>query len=360
MNENNFLSEPAFVSIIMPVRNEAEYIERSLSSVFAQTYPHRLMEVIVADGLSTDGTKDRVELLAGRTDIPLTIIDNPGQTAPTALNLAIAASRGSVIVRVDGHCEVAADYVAKCVELLRSNGCEGVGGPIETVAESPQAAAIAVAMSSKFGVGGSAFRTVHDKELEVDTVAFPGYRRELFDRIGGFDEELVRNQDDEFNYRLRKHGGRLILSPSVKSRYYSRSNFASLWRQYFQYGYWKVRVLQLHPAQMSLRQFVPFAFVVSVTGLAILSIVWPVLLWLLAALFGLYLAGNLTASILSYGRVGVRSLPRLSVSFAILHFSYGFGFFFGLIAFRDRWMDKGKQMVIRPLSEVWAEKAHYK
>ena len=336
-----------FVSVLMPVRNEADYIRRSLSAILRQTYPSHLMEIIVADGLSTDGTKEMINELANETSIPITVIDNPGQIAPSGLNRAIAASKGDVIVRVDGHCEIADDYVANCVHLLRTTNASGVGGPIETVAESPQAEAIAIAMSSRFGVGGSAFRTIHDKELEVDTIAFPAYPRDLFDRVGGFDEELVRNQDDEFNYRVRKHGGRLILSPSVRSRYFSRTSFRSLWRQYFQYGYWKVRVLQLHPAQMSLRQFVPFAFVAAIIALSLLSIVSVFSFALLIGMFCMYMIGNLVASVLSLRRARLRSLGRISLSFAILHFSYGLGFLFGLIAFRRRWMDKGRFNAIR-------------
>jgi GT2 family glycosyltransferase len=301
-----------------------------------------LLEVIVADGMSTDGTREQIENIASSSDISIRVVDNPGRIAPTGLNHAIAVATGDVIVRVDGHCEIDKDYVSNCVTLLESTDSAGVGGPIETVAESPQADAIAIAMSSKFGVGGSAFRTVHDRELEVDTIAFPAYRRELFDRIGGFDEELVRNQDDEFNYRVRKNGGRLILSPSVRSRYYSRSSFRSLWRQYFQYGYWKVRVLQLHPGQMSIRQFVPFGLVTVIVALALASIVSTVSLWLLGAVLCIYLAGNLLATLFSARRARLRSLPAVSLSFAILHFSYGLGFFFGLVAFRSRWTDKGR------------------
>ena len=336
-----------YVSVIMPVRNEAGYIANSLAAVLQQTYPHDLLEVIVADGMSTDGTRAMIEDIAGKTHIPITVIDNPGRIAPTGLNRAIAVAKGEIIVRVDGHCEIENDYVANCVKLLRSTDAAGVGGPIETIAESPQAEAIAVAMSSKFGVGGSAFRTIHDKELEVDTIPFPGYRRDLFDRVGGFDEELVRNQDDEFNYRVREHGGRLLLSPSIRSRYYSRSSFRSLWRQYFQYGYWKVRVLQLHPAQMSIRQFVPFGFVFAIAVLTLGSVVSVISVWLLAATLCLYVLGNLFASVISCRRARPRSLPGISLSFAILHFSYGLGFLFGLVAFRRRWTDKGRVNTMR-------------
>ena len=330
-----------FVSVVMPVRNEADFIERSLNAVFAQTYPHDLLEIIIADGNSTDVTRPLVENLELATDIPIKIVDNPKGIAPTGLNAAISESRGEIIVRVDGHCEIAPDYIANCVRYLTENRAEIVGGPIETIGETSAAQAIAVAMSSNFGVGGSAFRCVENREIFVDTVAFPGYKREIFDRLGGFNEELVRNQDDEFSYRLRKSGGKILLAPDVRSRYYSRSNLKSLWRQYYQYGFWKIRVLQLHPKQMSLRQFVPFGLVATIIFLILLSLISSFAGWLLAALVGLYALANLAAVINSAARVRLIALPLVSVSFAILHFSYGFGFLAGLLAFRGRWREKG-------------------
>lgn len=329
-----------FISVVMPVRNEADFIERSLSAVLAQTYPHDLMEIIIADGFSTDDTRILIENLRLTTDITIKVVDNPKGIAPTGLNAAIFEAVGAIIVRVDGHCEIAPDYVTNCVRYLNGNRAEVVGGPIETIGETAAAQAIAVAMSSNFGVGGSAFRCVDDREMFVDTVAFPGYKREIFDRLGGFNEELVRNQDDEFSYRLRKSGGKILLAPDVRSRYYSRSNLKSLWRQYYQYGFWKVRVLQLHPKQMSLRQFVPFGFVVTIIILTSLSLFSSFAGGVLAALAGLYALANLAAVINAASRVKLVSLPLVSVSFAILHFSYGFGFLAGLFAFRGRWREK--------------------
>jgi succinoglycan biosynthesis protein ExoA len=242
-------------------------------------------------------------------------------------------------VRVDGHCEIAPDYIENCVFHLQKNEAEAVGGPIETIGETLTAKAIAVAMSSNFGVGGSAFRCVDDREMYVDTVAFPGYKREIFDKIGMFNEELVRNQDDEFSYRLRKLGGKILLAPDVRVRYYSRSSLKSLWRQYFQYGYWKVRVLQLHPKQMSLRQFVPFAFVAGIIFLTFLSLFSQFGRWTLIAFISLYLLANLAATVKSAARVSLPALPIVSLSFAILHFSYGFGFLTGLFAFSRKWRE---------------------
>lgn len=328
-----------FVSVVMPVRNEADFIESSLRCILAQTYPHDSLEIIIADGQSNDLTCYIIENLKLVSDIPISIVENPERIAPTGLNRAIAQAKGEIVVRVDGHCEIEPDYVANCVKYLQAGKAEGVGGSIETVGTTWRAKAIAVAMSSTFGVGGSAFRCVKDREMYVDTVAFPGYKREILDKVGAFNEELIRNQDDEFNYRIRKSGGRILLAPDIRSRYFSRSNFKSLWRQYFQYGFWKVRVLQLHPKQMSWRQFVPFAFVASIIFLALLGLFSDLGKWTLAILLGLYFLANLAATLKSAGKINFIALPFVFFSFAILHFSYGIGFLAGLVAFRRRWRE---------------------
>ena len=327
---------PALVSVVMPVRDEGAFIERSLGAVLRQTYEPTALEIIVADGMSTDGTREIVERL--RRERPLLrMVDNPRGIVATGLNRAIAAARGSVVVRVDGHCEVAPDYVAKCVAHLDAGEADGVGGPVETVGETPIAQAIAAAMSSPFGVGNSAFRTRKDLTAFVDTVPFPAYRREVLEREGPYDEELVRNQDDEYNYRLRSYGGRVLLARDVNSRYYSRATLRSLFRQYFQYGYWKVRVLQKHPRQMMPRQFVPavalFGLVASV--LAGLFSRWPLVLVLGAA--SVYALAALWAAARALRGRSKMLLPAVVAAFAVLHVSYGAGFWRGLAVFRARW-----------------------
>lgn len=328
------------VTVVMPVRNEAEFIGISLGSVLAQDYPRDRFEVLVADGMSTDDTRARVRALpAGGVEVR--ILDNPGRIAPTALNTALGEARGEIVVRVDGHCEIAQDYLRRCVEHLRDGEVAGVGGPIETVGEGYRAQAIAAAMSSNFGVGGSAFRTGRAEPTFVDTVAFPAYPRKVLEAAGPYDEELVRNQDDEFNYRLRKAGHRLLLAPDVRSRYFSRATVGSLWRQYRQYGFWKVRVLQKHPRQMRARQFAPPLLVAGVLGSALLALVpgptrGPGLV-LLAAVLGLYAVANLLASVLTAARAGWRFLPLLPVLYGALHFGYGLGFLIGLFRFAGRW-----------------------
>lgn len=322
----------------MPVRNEEAYIERSLRSVIAQDYPSAKMEIIIADGESDDGTLAIVRKLEKESDIPLVVVNNPGRIAPTGLNTAVSQAGGDVIIRVDGHCEIERDYVSKCVEKLTSGDADGVGGPIETIGETLRARAIAVAMSSRFGVGGSAFRTIGDREIFVDTVAFPGYRRKTLEESGQFNEELVRNQDDEMNYRIRKAGGKILLSPEIRSRYYSRAGFRALWRQYFQYGYWKVRVLQMHPRQMKARQFVPFLFVLSLILLTAVSIFEPLALYTLLMLIGIYLAANAAATIASAARIRTSSLLSVSLSFTMMHIAYGLGSLAGVLRFGHRWL----------------------
>ena len=257
-----------------------EFIDQSLGAVLAQDYPRDHLEVIVVDGMSTDVTRVVVSAML-RKDSRVRLLDNPRGIVSTGMNIGIAVATGDVLIRIDGHCIIAPDYVRRCVEHLRRDGVDGVGGPVQTIGRTITGRVIARAMSSKFGVGGSAFRTTTDKTMLSDTVPFPAYRRSTVERAGQFDEELVRNQDDEYNYRLRKLGAKLLLASDVRSDYYSRSTYRSLGSQFFQYGFWKVRVMQKHPLQMSARQFVPIVFVLALHAFllawVIFGVAWPLL-----------------------------------------------------------------------------------
>ncbi len=333
------------VTVVMPIRDERDFIERSLRAVLAQDYPADRFGVIVADGQSTDGTLQIVRSLQKEHPC-LELIENPGRIVASGLNLAVSRARGDVVVRVDGHCEIAPDYVRRCVEHLVRDGVDGVGGPLETVGEGRVAGVVAIAMSSPFGVGGSAFRTRPGQTGLVDTVAFPAYWRSTLQKAGPFDEELVRNQDDEYNYRLRKAGAKLLLAADVRCRYYSRSSFRSLWRQYFQYGAWKVRVLQKHPRQMKLRQFVPPLFMAAIlTGLAAAAVSPLGRLWA-AAVAGSYALAVVLASVRTASRSGWKTLPLLPRAFAILHVAYGSGFLVGLVRFRKTWGTFYKELLL--------------
>jgi succinoglycan biosynthesis protein ExoA len=326
----------ASVTIIMPIRNEASYIERSLGAVLAQDYPADLLEVLVVDGLSDDGTGETVmRMLAGRTNARL--LENVQRIVPTALNIGLAEATGAVIVRVDGHAVVEPDYVLQSVRILEETGADCVGGSIRTVSTTATAQAIAEAMGSPFGVGDARFRTTHDRSMWVDTLAFGAYRRQVFDRLGLFDEELVRNQDDEFNYRLRAAGGRIWLDSRIRSTYYARSTFRSLWRQYYQYGYWKVRVFQKVAGSAQLRHWVPPLFALYVLGGLLAAVLRPGLR--LAYLAGLlvYLVANMAVSIRIAARAGWRHALRLPIVFPTLHLSYGLGFWSGILRFGPPW-----------------------
>lgn len=330
-----------FVSLLVPIRNEARYIEKCLSAIHAQDYPHERLELLIADGMSDDGTREIVTgFVQQHPSLSTRMVDNPGKIVATGLNIALRHARGEIIVRVDGHCEIEDHYIKHCVLHLVYDGVDGVGGSMETIGETPLAKTISLAMSSVFGVGDSAFRTISGKTMLVDSIPFPAYTRTVMERAGRYDEELVRNQDDEYNYRLRKLGAKILLSADVRSKYYSRSSLQSLWRQYYRYGFYKVRVLQKHPRQMRPRQFVPpaFVFALLVSICTIFMIPWGI--WLYAFIAGAYLLVNLIASILTAWKRGWRHLPALPLIFSILHVSYGLGFLTGLLHFAGRWGDR--------------------
>lgn len=334
-----------FVSIIMPVRNEGDFIERSLGAVLAQGYPNHQLEVLVADGMSIDNTRQLVEQLAAASDIPVTIVDNPGLFVSQGFNAAFRRSRGEIIVRVDGHTLVEMDYVRQCVATLKRTEADNVGGRMDAVGQGAFGEAVALATCSPFGVGGARFHYSQKEEL-VDTVYMGAWYRKIFERIGLFDEELIRNQDDEFNYRLRAAGGKVLLNPRIRSKYYNRGNLPSLTRQYYQYGVYKVRVMQKHPQQMRPRQFAPVLLVSGVLGGALLSLLWAWVMpfWIVGLLA--YAAANLLASVYIARREGQQHFLRLPVVFAALHFGYGLGFLRGLVKFRSYWGKTRNQVEI--------------
>lgn len=336
-NCNKALARYPYVSVIMPVRNEEAYINKSLGSVLAQDYPSDRMEVIVVDGMSTDSTRDIVRSYQ-QTHPYLHLLDNPEGIAPTAMNRGMHIASGEIILRVDGHCEISTDHLTRCVTHILIQGVDGVGGSVETIGETAVAQIIALGMSSTFGVGGASFRTVQGCSLFADTVPFPAYTRAAIQDAGPYDEELVRNQDDEYNYRLRKLGKRILLAGDVRSRYYSRSSLWRLCRQYFQYGYWKVRVMQKHPRQMRARQFIPALLVATLVLSVLASPFSSVLQWCGIVLAATYVAANILASVWTSRRVATPYAVLLPLVYAILHFSYGAGFLVGLVRFAPYWL----------------------
>ncbi|MFN3324125.1 MAG: glycosyltransferase family 2 protein [Bryobacteraceae bacterium] len=320
------------VSIIVPCRNEKAHIAAFLQSLDAQVVPAGVtVEVLIADGASDDGTRAVLEAFATcRTGIR--VIDNPGRIVPTGLNAAIRASTGEVIIRMDVHSEYAPDYVAQCLAALSATGADNVGGPARTRASTYMQHAISAAYHSPFACGGARF---HDVTYQgpVDTVTYGCWRRETLERLGLFDELFVRNQDDELNLRIRRGNGLIWQTPSIRSWYRPRGSLRALFRQYFQYGFWKVFVIRKHRLPASWRHLVPGLFFASLAFLAAAGFFAPAAWAALAVLVLFYLAAALAAAVLTGARENNWGLvPVLPAVFATYHAAYGFGFLRGLFA----------------------------
>ncbi|MFH1845112.1 MAG: glycosyltransferase family 2 protein, partial [bacterium] len=267
-------TSPVLISVIIPCRNERLYITRCLHDLESQVDLPGEMEVIIADGRSDDGTREILDEFC-RDRPRYRVIDNPQRITPAALNLAIQAARGQYLVRMDVHTSYAQDYIAQCVAVKRRTGAANVGGATRTRVEGKVPRAIAAVHGSRFGVGGA---SSHFPEFEgpVDTVPFGCWERDLFVEIGLFDESLVRNQDDEFNLRISRHGGVIWQSPTIQLWYQPRSSLRQLFRQYYQYGFWKVVVIRKHHLPASWRHLVPVGLILALVLLPLLGLLWPV------------------------------------------------------------------------------------
>ncbi len=321
------------VTVIMPIRNEADYISRTLESVLSQDYPDERYEVIVVDGASTDKTREAVwRQSAAHPEIRFSLIQNPGKTVPIGFNLALGRAIGSIILRVDGRADIAPNYVRECVDALERTGADNVGGRMRPVGGGGFGDAVAIATTSRFGIGDAKFRYL-TKEAWVDTVYLGAWPRTVFAWMGSMDEEMVRCQDCELNYRLRKLGGRILLSPQIDSRYLvDRRDPAALFDQYLQYGFWKVRVLVRHPGQMRLRQFAPVSFLLLLGGgLVGAGLGWPFFAEALGFCLAAYVVAGTVAAVGACGRRRLGLVPPVMVAYATLHVSYGLGFFVGLV-----------------------------
>jgi glycosyltransferase involved in cell wall biosynthesis len=295
------------------------------------------MEILVLDGMSDDTTRDVIRgLVAPGPPVPVRVLDNPGRIVPVAMNIALDRARGDVIIRIDGHTVVASDYVRACVDSLEANQADCVGGPMVARGRGPFGEAVALATSHPLGVGGAHFHYAA-RVMETDTASLDRARGDVFAWAGEFDEEMACNEDDEFSYRLRAKGGRIVLDPAIRSVYYNRSTARSLWRQYFRYGLWKVRVAQKVPRQMRARHFVPVAFVGALAGGALLAPLAPALHWAWLGLIGAYGAATLATGARLGRGAGGRLWWRIPVAFAILHTAYGTGFAAGLVRFARTW-----------------------
>ena len=337
------------VSVIVPCRNENAHIAAFCAGVLGQALPEGWsLQVLIADGTSDDGTREQLQQLCAR-DPRLELLDNPRRIVSTALNRAIEAACGEVIVRMDVHTAYAPDYVAECLRALHDSGATCVGGAWQPTGSKWPQRAIAKAFASRFGSGGAASRRA-DYSGPVDTVYLGAWRREALVGLGGFDEDLVRNQDDELNLRIVRSGGTVWQSAAIRSWYTPRGSFGALFRQFYQYGYWKVPVIRKHRLPASPRQLVPFAFVLVLAGLALLA-PWVRAAGLgLAAMLSIYAGAALViAAALASPLRDPRDTLSIAWSFVCMHFGYGLGFGRGLldVALLGRLPGKGATRLTR-------------
>ena len=323
-----------FVSVIMPCREEENYIGRALESILANDYPQSHLEVLVIDGMSTDGTRKIIAEFA-RVHPFIKLLDNPRRITPAALNIGIAQARGDIIIRVDAHSTYPPDYFSSLVAWQEKTGADNVGGlwRILPGSATPMARAIAVGLAHPFGVGNAYYRIGASEPRWVDTVPFGCYRREVFARLGLFDEDHVRTEDDEFNLRLRKNGGRTLLVPDIIIDYYARDSLSKIWRIYYYYGYFKPLVARKLGGVLSLRHLIPALLVFTLAVSFLLSRWFPALGLLGFLILLAYFVADVSFAWLAGRRQGLALTACLALVFPTLHFSYGLGFLKGLLDF---------------------------
>jgi GT2 family glycosyltransferase len=322
----------AFITVLLPCRDEERHIAACLDSIRAAPYPADRFEILVLDGLSADRTR-ALALGIAALDPRVRVIDNPGRTAPAALNLGIGQARGDVIVRMDAHAVYPPDYLPRLVAALQETGADNVGCALLTLPadDTATARAVALVMSHPLGVGNSHFRIGAAGRRWVDTVPFGCFRREVFARVGLFDEELPRNEDDEFNFRLQRRGGRVLLEPAVRATYFARRTLGQLARMFYQYGYYKPLVARKVGRIMTVRQLVPATFLLGLAGTAALAPWSDAAAWVSLGIVGAYAAAVAVAAALQTQAHGWHCAAVLVAAFPIVHVGYGLGFLRGLV-----------------------------
>ena len=322
------------VSLIIPVRNEAEHIERCLESVRSQTYPAELIEVIVVDGDSTDETRAIVRRVADH-DPRIRLLDNPKRSGPHGLNIGLAAATGRYIGYIVGHSRIPPDYVLRVTETLEQTGAWCVGVRIVRIASTPMQRAIAVATASRIGVGDS--RHNYSGHAGWAETAFPGFwPREVFDRVGPIDPAMVANEDNELSHRIRRAGGGVWYEPSIGVVYVPRASLGALFDQYRRYALGKVLVMRKHRGGLRWRHLIPPAWVAFLSGGVAVSVLWPPFVWAWLTGIATYVAAVAIASIRLQMASGV-GWHLIAAALATLHAAYGLGVWQGILGWRRRW-----------------------
>ena len=331
------------ISVIIPIFNEQKFISRAIESVLCQDIKNTYQEIIIVDGMSTDGTRGIINGFK-RKHKNIILLDNPGKLVSIGFNKALTISKGDIIFRLDGHAEFRSDYFRKCIAIMKEKDINCVGGVIIHHSYGIIGKTIQISQSSTFGVGGVDFRKTNTRAKFVDTLAFGAYDRKLFENFGGYDEDLVKNQDDELNFRIIQNGEKIWLDPTLKTIYHSRNNFKDLLSQYFFYGFYKIRVIQKRKGFASWRHLIPAVFLIS-----LLVSVWIKVKFSesvpIYSLIIMYTFCNVVSVVLELLRNFKKFIPLgefvsillLPISFLIMHLSYGAGFIAGSIFFLNLW-----------------------
>lgn len=317
------------VSILVPCYNEQATIRLLLDALCQQSYPVQQMEVIVADGMSLDNTRSEIRAFHSENpELKISVIDNPERIIPIAVNRAIKASSGDILIRMDAHSVPNWNYVESCVNSLEAGLGKNVGGvwDIQPGGSGLIARGIAIAAAHPLGVGDARYRFAETPQ-SVDTVPFGAFYRTLIDEIGFFNEELLTNEDYEFNARIRQRGGRIWLDPVIRSRYYARKNLGDLARQYWRYGYWKVQMLRKFPQTLRWRQSIPPLFVLSLLFLGIGALIFDAFRWMLILELLAYGSLLLVAGIQqAFIKNDIGLIFGVPAAIACMHFAWGSAF----------------------------------
>ena len=322
------------VSVVVPCRNEEKFIGQCLESIIRQDYPKEKLEVLVVDGMSDDKTRGIIDDYCQKYSF-IKLLDNHYKFTPFALNIGIKKSSGKIIVRMDAHADYAKDYVSRCIGAMNDSGADNVGGRVMVMPRDNSLAsrAIALCLSSFFGAGNAIYKIkTAKKPVEVDTVFCGCYKREVFDKIGLFNERMIRSQDMELNIRLKKSGAKIIIFPDIIVNYYPKSNFREFFVHNFWDGVWAVYPLKFVKMPFKLRHYIPLIFFLGLFSLSMIALFWRPAILVLAVSIVFYFAVSLCFSLgIAIREKDWRYVFLMPIAFAIRHFGYGAGSAWGMI-----------------------------
>ena len=322
------IEKQPFISILIPILNEVHYIKNTIESVLAQDYPKELIEIIILDGMSNDGTRKIIKNFSS-IHKRIKLIDNTNRIVSTALNLGIKKSKGDIIIRIDGHCVINNDFISRNVEVFNKYPevvC--TGGPINHQGKSNIGKAIALAMGHPLGIGNARHRYKNYEGL-AEGAWNPAFRANIFDKVGYFDEDFIRNQDDEINYHINQAGGLIYLSQKIKIKYFVREKYKQLFNQYLQYGFWRIPFLLKHKKPASIRQIIPSIFFLLCSLLFITGFYYKSL-FLMITLPLIYILVLWLVSLTMLLNEKVKVIKHFPLAIFLMHFGYALGFYYGI------------------------------